>query len=355
MSKDDPSRTEKATQKRVKKARDEGSVARSQEVSKVAVLLAGILALRFMVPYYYKNLSEVFRWFFTEGTRQELTQQTVYSMFVWSMAKMALMVLPIMFIIAACAYVSVRLQVGKLWNFKWHWDRIGFNIGAALKQLIGSTDTFVRLGRSVLQALVVAVAPYLVIKQELPNLAPLFHQNVFGIASYMLMVSYKMACYALVPMILIAIGDLWYTRYRYDDNLMMTKEEVKDERRQVEGDPQVKQKQQKKMYEVMGRRLKSTVPKADVVITNPTHYAVALRYDVMEAPAPMVIAKGVDAMAKKIRELAIEHDVPIRENPPLAQALYKQVEIGQTIPEELFQAVAAILARLNKFRSRRAS
>ncbi|MDR3641348.1 MAG: flagellar type III secretion system protein FlhB [Humidesulfovibrio sp.] len=354
MSREDPSRTEKATPKRVKKAREEGSVAKSPEVSKAVVLLAGAIAMRYIIPFFYKNFLDIFQWFLTEGTRQNLDQESVYRMFIWSLSKIALMVLPVMVIIAATAYAVVRLQVGKLWSFKWHWDRINFNITKALKQLLISPETLVRLGRSIGQAAVVAIAPYIVIKQELPNLVPLFHQNVLGITSYMLLIAYKMVCYALVPMILIAIADLWYTRFRYDDNLMMTKEEIKDERRQIEGDPLVKQKQLRKMYEVMGRRLKSTVPKADVVITNPTHYAIALLYDLTEAPAPMVIAKGADAIAKKIREIAIEHDIPIHENPPLAQALYKQVEIGETIPEEMYQAVAAILAKLSKFKRRQA-
>jgi len=354
MSREDPSRTEKATPKRVKKARDEGSVSRSGELTKAVVLLGAVVAMRYMGEYYYKHFTEIFDWFFTEGLRRQLDPDTVYHLFVWVMVKIALLVLPLMILIATVAYTVIRLQVGKLWVFKVKWDRINFNILGALKQLMISTDTLVRLGRSIGQALVVAVAPYMVIREELPNLIPLFHQNVLGISSYMLLVAYKMVCYALVPMILIGIADLWYTRWRYDDNLMMTKEEIKDERRQVEGDPAVKQKQLRKMYEVMGRRLKSTVPKADVVITNPTHYAVALRYDVTEAPAPMVVAKGVDRMAKQIREIAIENDVPIHENPPLAQALYKQVEIGETIPEEMYQAVAAILAKLARFKNRRA-
>jgi len=323
-------------------------------MSKVVVLLAGVVAMRYMGEFYFKNFNEIFQWFFTEGLQQTLDQQSVYHMFLWSMLKMAILVLPVMIIIAIAAYVTVRLQVGHMWDFKVRWDRINLNIFSSLKQLMGSTETLVRLGRNVGQAMVVAIAPYIVIKQELPNLVPLFHQNVMGITSYMLLVAYKMFCYALVPMILIAIADLWYTRYRYDDNLMMTKSEVKDERRQVEGDPEIKQKQLRKMYEVMGRRLKSTVPKADVVITNPTHFAVALRYDLSEAPAPMVLAKGVDRIALKIKEIAIENDVPIHENPPLAQALYKQVEIGETIPEEMYQAVAAILAKLAKFKKRRA-
>lgn len=354
MSREDPSRTEKATAKRIKKARDEGSVAKSAEVGKVVVLLAGVLAMRYMGEFYFKNLREVFQWFFTEGLTQTLDPQTVYSMLLWSFFKIALMVLPIMIIIAIAAYFTMRLQVGKLWSLKFRWDRISFNILKSLKQLMASPETLVRLGRNLLQAVAVGVAPYIVIQQELPNLAPLFHQNVMGITSYMLLASYKMVCYALVPMILIAIADMWWTRYRYDDNLMMTKAEVKDERRQAEGDPEIKQKQLRKMFEVMGRRLQSTVPKADVVITNPTHYAVALRYDLSEAPAPMVLAKGVDRMARRIREIAIENDIPLHENPPLAQALYKQVEIGEVIPEEMYQAVASILAKLAKFKKRQA-
>jgi len=353
MSREDPSRTEKATHKRVKKARDEGSVARSGEVSTVCVLLASVVSLRYMVGFYLKNFDEMFNWFFVEAISMELNRQSVYRMFIWSLFKMALLVLPFMCIIALVAYTNIRLQVGKLWTFKFKWDRINFNIPAALKKLMVSPDALVRLGRSLLQATIVAIAPYLVIKQEMPNLMPLFHQNVLGISSYMLLVAYKMFCYALVPMILMAIADLWWTRYRYNDNLMMTKEEVKDERRQAEGDPEIKAKQQRKFMEFMSMRLSSSVPKADVVITNPTHYAIALRYDLTEAPAPMVLAKGVDAIAKKIRELAIENDIPLVENPPLAQALYKQVEIGETIPEEMYQAVAAILARLAKFKARK--
>jgi len=353
MSREDPSRTEKATPKRVKKARDEGSVARSGEVSTVCVLLTAVISLRYMGEFYFKNFNEIFNWFFVEGLTQTLNQQTVYRMFLWSIMKMALLILPFMILIAIVAYTNIRLQIGKLWIFKIKWDRINLNIPAALKKLMISPDALVRLGRSVLQAAIVGFAPYLVIKQELPNLIPLFHQNVLGISSYMLLVAYKMFCYALVPMILMAIADLWWTRYRYDDNLMMTKEEVKDERRQAEGDPEVKAKQQRKFFEFMSMRLSSSVPRADVVITNPTHYAIALRYDITEAPAPMVLAKGADRIAKRIRDLAIENDIPIHENPPLAQALYKQVEIGETIPEEMYQAVAAILARLAKFKSRK--
>jgi flagellar biosynthetic protein FlhB len=141
-----------------------------------------------------------------------------------------------------------------------------------------------------------------------------------------------------------------YTRWKYIEDQKMSKDEVKDERKQMEGDPKVRQKQKEKMMQSMAARMLPKVPEADVVITNPTHYAVALRYNALEAPAPLVLAKGVDHMARKIKDIALENNVPIRENAPLARALYEQVELGDIIPEELYQAVATILAQLARFK-----
>jgi flagellar biosynthetic protein FlhB len=233
----------------------------------------------------------------------------------------------------------MRFQFGKM-----------FNLLAGLKRLLASPQTLVRMGRSFLQAAVVAVAPYLVIKQEFSNLIPLFYAPVEGLAAFILGVGYKMACYAMTAMVLIAIADLWYTRWNYEEEIKMTKEEIKDERKQAEGDPRVKNEQRRRMLEFMAKRMLADVPKADVVVTNPTHLAVALRYNIVNAPAPVVLAKGADHLAEKIKEVAREHNIPIREDKPLAQALYKQVEIGEMIPEELYQAVAALLARLDKFK-----
>jgi flagellar biosynthetic protein FlhB len=166
----------------------------------------------------------------------------------------------------------------------------------------------------------------------------------------MLSTGAQMVIIAMVPMLLIAAADLWYTRWDYEENLKMTKDEVKDERKQMEGDPEIKQQQKSKMLQSMSQRMMQDVPKADVVITNPVHLAVALKYDPMQAPAPMVLAKGANRVAERIKDIARENNIPIRENKPLAQALYKMVEIGDAIPEELYQAVAAILAQLHRFR-----
>ncbi len=155
-----------------------------------------------------------------------------------------------------------------------------------------------------------------------------------------------MVAYTLMPMLVIAAADLWYTRFSYEENIKMTKQEVKDERKQAEGDPVVKAQQRKKMMEQMAKRMLQDVPKADVVITNPTHIAVALMYDALKAPAPVVLAKGADHLAERIKEVARENRVPIRENVPLARALYKATEVGDMIPPELYKATASILASI---------
>lgn len=349
---EDPSRTEKATPKQRKKQRNKGNVPKGQEIGKVMTLLAGLIALRFLIGWVYNQLHEVYTWFFREGVAMEVNQDTAYGLLLFCMQKVTLIVLPIMLIVAVMAFVTMRLQVGHLWTtevFKPKFSKM-FNIMKGIKKLMLSPEAFVRLARNLLTASAVAIAPYLVLKEEKENLLPLFYADTSGVAAYILSTGYRMIIYALVPMMVIALIDLWYTRWNYNEQLKMTKEEVKDERKQAEGDPKIKQQQRMHMMRFMAKRMMEQVPRADVVVTNPTHYAVALRYDVMEAPAPLVLAKGVDKLALRIIDKARESNVPIRQDPPLAQALYRQVEIGDTIPEELYQAVAAILAKLDKFR-----
>jgi flagellar biosynthetic protein FlhB len=352
MAQTDPSRTERATPKRRNKVRGEGNVPKSSEFSKAMLLLAGVIALRALIPFVYGQLTTVYRFFFIDGLHMELTEQAVYRLFLWCVQKIAVITLPLMLTLAFVAYLVMRLQVGQLWTTKVFKPKFGrmFNLMAGIKRLMISPQALIRLGRSLLQAVVVAIAPYIVLKQEFHNFLPLFYATPEAFSIYILESGYKMTIYALVPMMLIAAADLWYTRWNYEEQIKMTKPEIKDERRQAEGDPRIKAQQRQKMMQMMAKRMLAEVPKADVVVTNPTHIAVALRYDITEAPAPKVLAKGLDHLAEKIKEVARENNIPIREDKPLAQALYKQVEIGEVIPEELYQAVAALLARLDKFK-----
>ncbi|PKN40177.1 MAG: flagellar biosynthesis protein FlhB [Deltaproteobacteria bacterium HGW-Deltaproteobacteria-18] len=349
MAQHDPSRTENATPKRRNKARGEGNVPKSQELPKPLTLLFGLLMLQLYLGTIRTEIENLMKWFFTEGFAFELNPGSIHTLFQTCLYSISVMVLPIMIVIAVAAFITVRLQVGKLWAPKVFKPKFKmFNVLSGLKKLLISKQTFVRLAKSIFMAAAVAIGPYIVLKQAFGEVIPLFYQPAENIAAYVLNAGQTMFYYALAPMIIIGIADLLYTRWDYEENLKMTKSEVKDERKQAEGDPAIKSKQRQKMMAVMMRRMMQDVPKADVVITNPTHLAIAIRYNAMEAPAPMVLAKGAGAVAQRIKDIARENNVPIRENKPLARALYKVIEVGDTIPEEFYQAVAAILAQIYK-------
>lgn len=354
MAQQDPSRTEQATGKRRNKARGEGSVPKSQELPKPVLLLVALLMMQSYLGTIHAEMEKLLRWFFQEGFSYELTPASTYALFQHCLYSLTVMVLPVIAVIAVAAYITIRLQVGKLWAPKVFKPKFqNFNIVAGLKKLLISKQTLVRLAKSAFMAVAVAIGPYIVLKKAFVEVIPLFFQTPESIAIYVLKTGQTMFHYALAPMIIIGIADLIYSRWDYEENIKMTKPEVKDERKQAEGDPVIKSKQRQKMMAVMLRRMMQDVPKADVVITNPTHLAIAIRYNAMEAPAPVVLAKGAGAVAERIKEIARENSVPVRENKPLARALYKVVEVGDVIPEEFYQAVAAILAQIYKTKQSR--
>ncbi|WP_029894462.1 flagellar biosynthesis protein FlhB [Desulfohalovibrio reitneri] len=351
MPQSDPSRTEDPTKKQLDKARDEGNVPKSQELPKAVITLVGLVTIYYLVGYISGHIKWIFSWVFEEGITFRASPVNVMELFLMLVKRLAWILLPVMFFLALAAFLVQRLQVGPLWTTKALQPKFNFlNLAGGLQKIFISPKVFINLGKNVLMAFAVGIAPYIVLKQEAANILPLFYASPEGIAIFILKLAYKMVIYALIPMIIIGLADLVYARWDYNEQLKMTKDEVKDERKQMEGDPQVKSQQRQKMMESMAQRMMEDVPKADVVITNPTHYAVALQYDAFKAPAPIVVAKGVDALALRIKEVAQENNVPIRENKPLAQALYKQVEIGEMIPEEMYQAVAAILAKIRNTR-----
>lgn len=348
MPQSDPSRTEKPTPKRINEARKKGNVAKSQEVSTTITVLAGTSFAVFWFGVLGNELMEIFRFFFTTAiTDFEPEPTNVQSMFARLSYEMAKMVMPIMFVVGLAVFVVLRIQVGKLWTWKpLKPDLKKMNPLPGMKRMFFSLETFTRLGKSVLKAAVIGAAPALVLMNELDTFPGLYYVDATALSAYILRMGLKMVVYALVPMVIIAAVDLIYGRWDYLEKLKMTKQEVKDEWRQQEGDPLIKQKQKQKMMQMSQRRMMQAVPTADVVITNPTHIAVALKYDQVFAPAPMVVAKGADKVAEKIKQLARENNVPIRENKPLARALFAQTEIGDIIPEDLYKAVATILAQL---------
>ncbi|MDR1946772.1 MAG: flagellar biosynthesis protein FlhB [Desulfovibrio sp.] len=346
----DPSKTEAATPKRINKAREEGNVAKSQEVTKAVSVLAGLIGLSVCINYMAVEFIRLFRHFLGSAPSYiNMGEASLYELGLYLTLVLTKTVLPSVLFIGLLVYISLRAQVGRLWTtkvFEFKLER--FNLLSGLKRMFISPDTLVRLFKSLLQALFIGLAPVLAVKDETAKFSTLYYMDAAGTAVYLLEIGSKMVFYALIPMLVIAAADLIYTRRQYAENLKMSKDEIKDERKQAEGDEKIKAAVKSKMMKMAGRRMMREVPKADVVITNPTHIAVALRYNAAEAPAPVVVAMGVDKVAEKIKEVARQYGVPIRENKELARALYKQTEIGDIIPPELFQAVAVILAQIWK-------
>ena len=350
----DPSRTEDATPRRIQKAREEGNAWKSQEITKTLAVVGGLIGLSIWIGYIGNNLGQLIRHFMSTAIltfKAEPGEVVALCLFV--AVELAKMILPVILFIGLIVFVVLRAQVGKLWTTKVFKPKLSkFNPISGIQRMLFSMDTFVRMAKSVLQAIFIGIAPWLVIKGEMAAFPTLYDTDAAGLIWYMLTLGLKVTLWAMVPMIGLMVFDFFYSRWQYSENLKMTKDEVKDERKQMEGDPLIKGKQRQKMMQMTARRMMQEVPKADVIITNPTHIAIAIRYNALEAPAPVILAKGADRIAEKIKEIAREHNIPIRENKPLARALYKQVEIGDMIPEDFYQAVAAILAQIWKTRPR---
>ena len=347
----DPSRTEEATPKRRNKQRQEGNVPKSQELGKAVSLMGGMSVLYVWIGPMSEKLKGLFRHFLSHAGEFDPNPQNVYSLSLDLMAEICIITMPVLLTLAFLAFLAQRLQVGKLWTTKVFRPKLQrFNIIKGLRQMMFSPQTILRTVKSLLFCVILAIIPGWVIYGEYQNFLPMYHATTEGTAVYMLRMAFKLASYALLPIVAIAVFDVWQSRYAYNEGMKMTKNEVKDERKQAEGDPVIKGKQKQKMMEVVMKRMMQDVPKADVVVTNPTHIAVALRYNAQEASAPVVLAKGADHLAEKIKAVAREHNVPIRENVPLARALYKAVDVGDMIPEELYKAVATLLASIWKLR-----
>ena len=319
---------------------------------KVISILAGLIVLSLWIGFMGNEIMRLMDRYFTQWPAGDFNDALFARMRVELTLSLAKMILPVICTVGLFIFVLMRLQVGHLWTTKVFKPKLSkFNPISGLQRMFLSTQTLIRIGKSVLMALCIGIAPAIVIKNEMGNFPDLYYMDAAGVVLYILKLAAKVVLYAFWPMLVISLADLWHTRWKYKEDLKMTKSEVKDERKQMEGDEKIKTAMRQKMLKMSAQRMFAQVPKADVVITNPTHIAVALKYDASEAPAPVVVAMGVDRVAERIKEIARENNVPIRENKPLARALYKQTEVGDMIPAELFQAVAIILAQIWKTRN----
>ena len=338
-------KTEKATPKKKEEARKKGQVASSREVSSASVLLASLGFFYFAGSWMFWNLSQVItRVFQNIGALQfnSIGEASVFSLEL--LTRLMVILIPLFLPLLILGFVANILQVG----FKMSSEAIAPKLDklspiSGIKRLV-SLKGLVELAKSVIKLLFIGTIAYLLVKSDMKSYPLLIHQEVGQILVFIARVSLKISFFVCLALIVLAILDFLYQRWQHEQDLKMTKQEVKDEQKQTFGDPKVKSRIRSLQLEMARRRMMDAVPEADVVITNPTHFAIALKFNAQEMIAPRVLAKGAGHVAQRIKEIASEHQIPLVEDKPLAQALYKMVELGDYIPAELYRAVAEVLA-----------
>ena len=347
-------RTEKATPKRRQDARKKGQVAQSREVPSVMILLMSLGVFFFGGSWMFWNLAG-----FTSDTLRSSAQLLITDIpdakvFVFQTVRTIFKILlPLLLAVFVAGLAGNVIQSGFLLSSEAlapKWTKL--NPASGLKRLF-SLRSVVELVKSMTKIFFVATVAYLMIRQDLDLIPTLTRQSVPDIFAFAARMAFKICFNVCLALVLLAILDYAYQRWEHEKSLKMTKQEVKDENKQTEGDPKVKARIRSIQMETARQRMMAAVPEADVVITNPTHLAVALRFDAARMIAPQVIAKGAGYVAERIKQIAAENDVPLVENKPLARALYKIVNIGNTIPADLYKAVAEVLAYVYRLRGTR--
>lgn len=337
-------KTEEPTSKRRGKARQEGQVAKSQEINFVAGLMAALLYFALNGSSMIESINLMVRWLFTDVLMTEVTQESAIKILNNVVNNMLGIILPFMLVLFFAMIMVNIFQVGFLITAKPFKPKLNkFNPIKGIKRLL-SPKKLIDLLKSVLKLIIIGAVPYIIIKGEINHLPLIMDMGIWSIMSYMGKIMIKIMFYVSLVMLIIAILDYMYQRWTHEKSLKMTKQEVKDEWKQSEGDPKIKARIRRIQLEFMRKTMMQEVAKADVVVTNPVHVAVALKYERTDMDAPRVVAKGARLMAEKIKQIATENNVSIVENAALAQSLYKTVEVGDTVPEALYKAVAEVLA-----------
>jgi len=342
----DGQKTEKATPKRRQDAREKGQVLHSREISSALILLFVFLALKALGGYIYSEIAALFRLCTTSlatGFNAD-SMNEINGLLGLVLIQLLKITGPLFAIALFIGVGATYAQVGSLFTVEPLKPKLNrLNPINGIKRIF-SLRGLTELIKSILKIVVIGVVGWKSIEAEAVNIAKLMNLDVLSIVGYIASTAINVAIKICMCMVAIAVLDFLYQWWQYQMDLRMTKQEVKEEYKETEGNPETKQRIRSKQREISTRRMLSEVPKADVVITNPTHYAVAIVYDSDKAPAPVVVAKGQDYLAQRIKEVAKENGVELVENREVAQALYKSVDIGQQVPPELYQAVAEILA-----------
>lgn len=347
-------KTEPATEKKLKDAREEGKVAKSKELTAAFDLIVLFLVLKIFISFVGGNLIGLFSTVykkmpdFLKESQEQISSVSVTHYLNNVILQFLLTVLPFFaFGVVITILVSI-IQVGFKISTKPMAPKLSkFNPINGFKRIL-SKDSIFELLKSVLKVGIIMYVAYSSVKSHQNDIFILYElplkQAIVLIGDIIINTGLKIS----IVYMIVGIADFAYNKHKFNNDMKMTKQEVKDEFKNTEGDPAIKGQQRKRMQEASQRRMMQDVPKADVVITNPTHFAVAVKYDAQKNDAPVVVAKGQDYVAQKIKDIARDNNIHIVENKPLARMLFHNVDLGAEIPPELYRSVAEILAMIYK-------
>ncbi len=354
--KDKSQQTEEATPKRIEDARKKGQVPTSREPSTaLSFLLLASLTVTGMGAWMVSTYMEMTRNYLSGAAKLIANPEGMQTLLIDVMANVAWLVLPVAVPIMLLGMLVVFLITGPVFTFetlKPKFEKVSPLKG--LKRLF-STRSLAEFVKSIVKMCVIGVVCWVVVVDLFPHALSSTRQDPEAIGGLLVTGSMQIAALVAFVFFFIALADVIYQRWEHAKSLKMSQKDIRDEYKESEGDPQLKAKIRQVQMEQARNRMMSDVPKADVVITNPTHIAIALKYEAGALGAPRLLAKGKGKTAEKIREIARESDIPIRENKPLARSLFKSVNIGEEIPEELFEAVAIILAEIYRVKATNAT
>lgn len=352
MAAEDEGRTEEASPYKIEKARKEGRVAKSQEVSGALILLLSVVVLIFLAKWILNQLLGVLEFYFIRTSEQDLTNPAYVRAFFEFFIRC---VLPVCIISAIAAFGGNVLQtrgiVFSLKPIEIKFSNIVPRFGQYFKKTLFSRKGFFNFFKSIGKvAIIVAVAFFCIRKDIFVLLEVINNGDLFGAVSRIAKMGAQLLIIVSIIFLVISIPDYFIQRKEFLDELKMTKQEVKEEYKEMEGDPEVKGKLQQMQRKLLSQNIPKAVSESDVVITNPTHYAVALKYDTSVSDSPQVNAKGVDEVAQTIKRLARENNIPIVEDRPTARGLYTETDIGDIIPVKYYKTIALIYSHLEKFK-----
>ena len=351
---EDEGKTEDPTEYRLKKEREEGRVPKSPDLVSAIGLLLSSITLAIIGPWIFYSLREMTRWFLMISIELDPVSEAgpLARAFFYHFIRL---VWPIAVVAMVAGIFGNILQTGFLFTtkpLKPDFKKIVPRFGQYFKRTMFSGEALFNLAKSIFKISVIGIVAYLNIRAEMPRLIRLFSSTTWNSSVYLAGIVIRIIIEAAILMLALAVPDYIFQRRQFKKRLKMSKQEVKEERKMFEGDPMIKGRLKDRMRDIMSKNMAVNVPKADVVVTNPTHFAIAVEFDPMTMAVPTVTAKGADEMAFRIRMLAKDSGVPIIENRPLARALYAEADVGDAIPEAYYEAISRILAHVAKIDKR---